>query len=176
MCGLGEDEAETVVRHRLTPVVWEREQMEWLERAVVRLGAEPLDVHLEVDTGMARQGVALGGLEAVLGWMAERQGVRLGGCDDALRLGWRWLGSRADGGAERGRFEEAMRAVAAAGLRPEWVHVGSSSVIDNLGIGNRGSDNGGDGLLSWLRGVAGGCWGAGYGSGWDWVVMDIACR
>src|ERR1700679_2757256 len=48
MCGLLADEAEAVVRHGLTPVVWEREQMEWLAEAASRMGGLPVDVHLEI--------------------------------------------------------------------------------------------------------------------------------
>ena len=49
-------------RRGLTPVVWEQQQMEWLAAAVQQRGRNgvPLPIHLEIDTGMARQGVAAG--------------------------------------------------------------------------------------------------------------------
>jgi alanine racemase len=62
---------------------------------------------------------------------------------------------------QRGRFEEAIAAVAEAGLRPAWVHAGSSSTIDNDGTDNDGIDidavdqQGAAGNLAWLRSLAG---------------------
>ena len=38
MCGLLREDVDDVVRHKLTPVVWNRQQMEWLVGAAERLG------------------------------------------------------------------------------------------------------------------------------------------
>ncbi len=148
MSGLLEEDAEAVVQHGLTPVVWTRQQMEWLADAVARLGAEPLAVHLEIDTGMARQGVVPGNeLRDLLHWLAEQHNLRLEGvmthfasaeiADSPLTL------------VQRERFEQAMAEVAASGLRPVWVHAGNSSTVDNSAVSehDRGS-------LVWLRDVA----------------------
>ena len=148
MSGLLEEDAEAVVHHGLTPVVWTRQQMEWLAEAVARLGAEPLAVHLEIDTGMARQGVLPGEeLRGLLEWLVAQSDLRLEGvmthfassevADSPLTL------------RQRERFEQAMAEVAAAGLHPAWVHAGNSSTVDNSAVSehDRGS-------LVWLRGVA----------------------
>lgn len=148
MSGLLVEDAEVVVRQRLTPVVWTRQQMQWLADAVARLGAEPLGVHLEIDTGMARQGVVPGDeLRGLLKWLAGQRGLRLEGvmthfassevADSPLTL------------AQRQRFEQAMAEVAAADLRTVWVHAGNSSTVDNSAVSelDRGS-------LVWLREVA----------------------
>ena len=51
--------AETVVEHRLTPVVYTGGGIEALAKAVSSTeGADPLDVHLKIDTGMHRVGCA----------------------------------------------------------------------------------------------------------------------
>jgi alanine racemase len=144
MSGLLADEAEAVLRHGLSPVVWEREQMEWIAEAASRMGGLPLDVHLEIDTGMARQGVAPGvELDGLLRWIEGQSMLRLDGvlthfassevAGSALTL------------AQRERFEEAIAAVAAAGLRPSWVHAGNSSTLDNQGDEQN---------VAWLRGLA----------------------
>ena len=89
MGGLLSEDAEAVVSHGLTPVVWEQQQMEWLAAAVQRRGGEaaPLPVHLEIDTGMARQGVAPGeGLRTLLHWLKRQPRLRAGGSDHALRV------------------------------------------------------------------------------------------
>lgn len=50
---------------------------------------------------------------------------------------------------QRRRFEQALRQVAEAGLRPEWVHAGNSSTVDNSAASGRD-----EGSLVWLRQVA----------------------
>jgi alanine racemase len=55
-----------VVAHRLTAVVWEPWQLDELESAAARGRVRSLPVHLEIDTGMSRQGVGLDGLWLLL--------------------------------------------------------------------------------------------------------------
>jgi alanine racemase len=145
MCGALPEDAEEVVRHSLTPVVWEQQQMEALADAVQRGGdAAPLPVHLEIDTGMARQGVAPGEeLHALLHWLKRQPNLRLEG------VMTHFASSEVAGSAQtldqKKRFEQALAAVATAGLRPAWVHAGNSSTIDNQGT----EEN-----LVWLRVLA----------------------
>ena len=148
MSGTLWEEAEAVVRHGLTPVVWSQQQMEWLAAAVHQRGgdAEPLRVHLEIDTGMARQGVAPGEeLHTLLHWLKRQPHLRLDG------VMTHFASSEVAGSpmtlAQRRRFEEAIAAVASAGLRPSWVHAGNSSTVDNQGA----EEN-----LVWLRSLAAG--------------------
>lgn len=148
MSGLLHEDAETIVRHGLTPIVWTRQQMEWLAEAGERLGAAPLPVHLEIDTGMARQGIVPGEeLRERLAWLAGQSSLRLEGvmthfassevADSPLTL------------EQRRRFEQAVSEVAASGMHPAWIHAGNSSTVDNSAVTehDRGS-------LIWLRGVA----------------------
>jgi alanine racemase len=150
MSGLLREDAEAIVQHGLTPVVWTRQQMEWLVEAVAQQRAEPLAVHLEIDTGMARQGVPPGDeLRELLHWLDGQRSLRLDGvmthfassevADSPLTL------------RQRARFEQAIGEVASAGLRPVWVHAGNSSTVDNSAVSehDRGS-------LVWLRSVASG--------------------
>jgi alanine racemase len=57
MTGFWRGEEEEIVRLKLTPTVWEAEQIELLEKAASELGVRH-PVHLKVDTGMGRLGVA----------------------------------------------------------------------------------------------------------------------
>src|SRR4051812_659830 len=52
-------EGDALLNHNLTPVVWEPFHLDELETAAARRGMPPksLAVHLEIDTGMSRQGV-----------------------------------------------------------------------------------------------------------------------
>jgi alanine racemase len=145
MCGALAEDADAIVQQGLTAVAWERQQMDGLAEAVARRGAGlPLAVHLEIDTGMARQGVAPGEeLEAVLRWFTGQSRLRLDGVMTHFASA-EVAGSRQTV-RQRERFAQAIEAVAAAGLRPAWVHAGNSSTIDNRGTGEN---------LSWLRGLA----------------------
>ncbi len=58
MTGFWRGEEEEIVRLGLTPTVWEPGQVELLERAAAQVGATKHPVHLKVDTGMGRLGVA----------------------------------------------------------------------------------------------------------------------
>lgn len=146
MSGLQDVDAEAVILHGLTPVIWEQEQMKRLAAAVEQHGGDAarLPVHLEVDTGMARQGVAPGeGLLTVLHWLKRQPRIMLDGV-------MTHFASPEEAGSpqtlvQRERFAEAIAAVEEAGLRPAWVHAGSSSTVDN----QDGTAN-----LAWLRSLA----------------------
>jgi len=146
MCGLPDEDAEAVVSRGLTPVVWEQQQMEWLAAAVVQHGGDAgrLRVHLEIDTGMARQGVAPGeGLRTLLHWLRRQPRLLLEGV--LTHFASPELAASSQTLVQRERFEEAIAAVAEAGLRPTWVHAGSSSTVDNQDVAAN---------MAWLRSQA----------------------
>jgi alanine racemase len=59
MSGIWQGEAEAALEHRLTPLVWEGYHLDLLSDAARKMGRPPhsVPVHLEVDTGMSRQGL-----------------------------------------------------------------------------------------------------------------------
>jgi alanine racemase len=79
MSGIWEGEAEAALEHDLTPVVWDPKHLEMLEGAAKRLRAAPGDcpVHLEIDTGMSRQGVQPKDLEPLLERFGKSSPMRL---------------------------------------------------------------------------------------------------
>ena len=132
LSGLMDKDAEAIVRHRLTPVVWEQHQMESLASAVRQEGgnAVPLPVHLEIDTGMARQGIAPGEhLHILLHWLKRQPLLRLNGV--MTHFASAEVAESKQTMAQRKLFEEAIASVAAADLHPVWVHAGNSSTLDN---------------------------------------------
>ena len=123
MCGLLEKEAPAFAEHGLTPVVWTRQQVEWLR------GFAGMRVHVDVDTGMTRQGVLPGAaLEELLDSIARAGLVMDGVCTHFCSADV--AGSERTQAQQR-RFEQAVEQVRARGLRPTWVHAGSSSSLDN---------------------------------------------
>jgi len=58
LTGFWRGEEEEIVRLGLTPTVWEPGQVELLEKAASHLGVTSHAIHLKVDTGMGRLGVA----------------------------------------------------------------------------------------------------------------------
>lgn len=144
MCGPLDEDADAIVQHRLTAAVWTVGQMESLAAAARLRDVGPVKVHLEVDTGMARQGVAVEDLPGVLAWLGAQKDLVLDGVmthfaaaevveSELTRL-------------QRERFERAVRLVAEAGFEPKWVHAGNSSTVDN---------DAAEGSLCWLRELAG---------------------
>jgi alanine racemase len=130
MCGLLQAEAAAIVAQRLTPVVWDVEQLAWLQAAVRAQAAQPLGVHVEVDTGMARQGAVPGAeLDALLTALAASPELRLDGV--MTHFASAEVVDSAQTLKQRRSFEQALDVVARAGLRPGWVHAGNSSSLDN---------------------------------------------
>ena len=128
MCGMALADAPEMALHGLTPVVWTSEQVGAMERAA-RGAGHRLNVHLEIDTGMARQG-ALPGPELAL--VLERLAAsRWVGCEGVMSH----LCAAEVAGSEiterqRERFAEALEQVTAAGIKPDYIHLGNSSAVD----------------------------------------------
>jgi alanine racemase len=125
MCGLMQGDVEAIAENRLTPVVWTAEQVGWLRRQA------GMRVHVEVDSGMGRQGCRPGAeLDAVLEGLGAAglivDGVLTHLCAAEV------AGSEKTREQQR-RFAAALAQVWEKGLTPSWVHAGSSSSVDNPG-------------------------------------------
>ncbi|MEX1362401.1 MAG: alanine racemase, partial [Nannocystaceae bacterium] len=68
---------DVLVHRQLTPVVWTPEHLQMLSAAVLRAGARPLPVHLQIDTGMSRLGVLPYELGPMLEWFRADDGRTL---------------------------------------------------------------------------------------------------
>jgi len=126
-----EGEAACLVANRLTAVVWSAGHLEKLVEAARAAGHEaPLPVHLEVDTGMSRQGVRPGAeLDVLLSVLCREPRLVLDGVFSHFAS--TEVAGSPQTAAQQAQFEAAIAQVAEAGLRPRWVHVGNSSYIDN---------------------------------------------
>ncbi len=116
---------EEALHHDLIPVIYEAEQIERLARIVRSTGGSSARVHLKIDTGMARLGVAPEDLDSVLERFVSHREVVLDGlmshlaCADATDL--------APTMEQLARFERARGKVRAFGLAPRVCHVANSA-------------------------------------------------
>jgi alanine racemase len=128
MGGLWPGEAMIALAHRLTPVVWEAVHLEEAARA-----GRPLSVHLEVDTGMSRQGVRLAELPVLLDKLRALPSLRLDGVLTHFHSP-EMLDSSANQ-EQFAQFVTAMDTICARGLRPRWIHAGNSASLLDPGAG-----------------------------------------
>ncbi len=131
MSGVWDGEADPVIEQGLTPIVWEGFQLDLLEAEARRQGLPPqsVGVHLELDTGMSRQGVRLMGteLKEILMRFHAGSALRLDGL--ATHFSAPEVLDSEETDRQRSLFETALGVVAAAGLRPRWIHAGNSATI-----------------------------------------------
>jgi alanine racemase len=129
MTGCFPGEGAIALEHGLTPAAWEPWQLDELEEAARAAGKSSVPVHLEIDTGMSRQGVTPAGLAEVLARFGSGGPLRL----EAV-LTHLYAADETDGRAteeQMKQLDEVLERVAAAGLRPEWLSVGSSAALLN---------------------------------------------
>jgi alanine racemase len=139
MSGCFPGQGAELVKYGLTPVVWEPWHFDELESAARAAGVGSLPVHLEIDTGMSRQGVGLNvfGIDE-MGSLLARFGaggpLRLEGVLTHL-----FAADEADGrvnDVQITRLDAALEQIAAAGLAnsatgAEWLSVGASAALLN---------------------------------------------
>jgi alanine racemase len=130
MSGFFPGEEGLLLRHGLTPQIWEPWHFSLLDAAARRAGmpAASLPVHLEIDTGMSRQGVAPGEpLAHVL--------RSAGACEPDSPVHIEGVLTHFSSPEEPGNgvMQSQMRAFTAAldqlrghGIRPAWLHAGNS--------------------------------------------------
>jgi alanine racemase len=127
--GVFAGQGEAVIRHWLTPVIWEPWQLDELEAAARAAGipAGMLPVHLEIDTGMSRQGVSPENVGPILARITPGSPFRLEGVMTHL-----FAADEADGrvNAEQlARLDEALNRIELAGQFAEWLNVGGSAAL-----------------------------------------------
>jgi alanine racemase len=144
MSGCWEGEGDAIVEQRITPAVWTAEHLDLLAEAAARRGLGPgaLPVHLEIDTGMSRQGAGAEELPALLSSQRAGSpgtpGPERFGPDSPLRLEavmthFHSADQRDVTEEQVGRFAAAVERIAKAGLKPEYLSAGSSGDLLDQG-------------------------------------------
>ncbi len=129
LSGFASGQAAAALQFQLTPIAWELWQLDELEAAARAAGAAPgsVPVHLEIDTGMSRQGVLPGELSAIFTRFAPASPLRLEAVMTHL-----FAADEADGQATQqqlARMDEVLGRISAAGLFAEWLNVGNSAAL-----------------------------------------------
>jgi alanine racemase len=127
--GVFPGQAAAAIQFQLTPVAWEPWQLDELLAAARSAEAQAgsLPIHLEIDTGMSRQGASPNDLAAILARFCPGSPLRLEAVMTHL-----FAADEADGQATQeqlARLDESMSRISAAGLFAEWLNVGASAAL-----------------------------------------------
>jgi alanine racemase len=126
MTGFWRGEESEIIRLRLTPTVWEPWHIETLEAAAAAAGVQH-PVHLKVDTGMGRLGVAVEQLPAVLTVLRAARHLQLEGLSTHLASS-EIMDAPSVAEQERS-FDVARRMVREAGVEPTFVHMANTGAV-----------------------------------------------
>jgi alanine racemase len=133
MGGVFPGQGPALIANRLTPVIWDPLQFDELEHAAASAELPPasLSVHLEIDTGMSRQGVTLDDLPGLLARFTAASPVRLEAVMTHLYASDEANGSTTP--AQLLRLEQALSIIGttlpAAAPQPGYLSVGASAAL-----------------------------------------------
>ena len=124
MSGFLPEDVPLMRAHLLTPVIWTADHVRWLE-----VHGSAWAVHVEIDTGMGRQGVRPGAELAELMQTIVHSGIQFAGifthfCSSEEAASPLTL-------EQQKLFVEAVAQVRTAGISVRWIHAGNSSTLDN---------------------------------------------
>jgi alanine racemase len=126
LVGVYRGEEEDALRYELTPTVHRIEDAKAVARVAARLGRRmPVPVHLKLDTGMARLGLALSELDEFIACFKSIPGVELEGVFSHLASAE--VLDAEDAHRQEQRFTQALRTLGAQGLHPPLQHLANSS-------------------------------------------------
>src|SRR5580698_423492 len=130
MSGLWNGEADTIIEHRLTPQVWEAFHLDLVEDAARKrgLGPQSLPVHLEIDSGMSRQGArSLEALSSLLARFTPESPLQMEGV--MTHFSAPEVLDPDETQPQLARFATALETLAAHRIRPAWIHAGNSATL-----------------------------------------------
>ena len=126
--GVWRGEEEEIVRHELTPAVWDWNHLELLENAAEKLKpANPIAIHLKVNTGMNRLGVDLSELASMLETIQSAPHLKLEGMFSHFASAEVTDAQQSD--AQLERFDQAMETAAKLKMNPEIRHMANSAGV-----------------------------------------------
>lgn len=127
MTGFWRGEEEEIIRLQLTPTVWEPGQVELLEKAAAKLGLPKHPVHLKVDTGMGRLGVAPEDLHQVCAALKSSPHLLLEGLSTHLASSEILDAPSVD--EQLRKFDEARFLLRREGFDPPLIHTANTGAV-----------------------------------------------
>ena len=127
MTGFWRGEESEIIRLHLTPTVWEPWHIETLESAAAALGVAQHPVHLKVDTGMGRLGVAVDQLPGVLAALKSAKHLELEGL--STHLASSEIMDAPSVAEQEQKFDLARQMVREAGIEPKFVHMANTAAV-----------------------------------------------
>jgi len=127
MSGIWRGEAEAVVEHNLTPAVWSVEHINELNAAAEKAAKKRFPVHVEVDTGMSRQGIPLRRLAILLEAARKAKSICLEGLHSHLASAE--VVDAQDVEEQLINYQRALEQLAAAEIRPACLHLANSAAM-----------------------------------------------
>lgn len=129
LAGVYPGQVEQFLRNRLTPVVCDTESLNNLEAAVRSQGAT-LNVHLKVDTGMARIGFSAAEVDSWLPLLKKLKALRIVGVFSHFAQA-----ESVDGSYTRKQmelFDQVVRRLQEQGCKPALIHLANSAAVITL--------------------------------------------
>jgi alanine racemase len=127
MTGFWRGEEEEIVRLGLTPTVWETGQIELFERAATALGVPKHPIHLKVDTGMGRLGVAPEDLARICSGLKSSPHLTLEGLSTHLASSEVLDAPSVE--SQLKSFDEVRDFLRNQGFNPPLVHTANTSAV-----------------------------------------------
>lgn len=127
MTGFWRGEEEEIIRLQLTPTVWEPSQVALLERAAADLAVPRHAVHLKVDTGLGRLGVAVEDLQRVCSALKSSPHLLVEGL--ATHLASSEVLDAPSVDDQLKRFEEARLRLRTEGFDPPLIHTANTGAV-----------------------------------------------
>jgi alanine racemase len=127
MTGFWQGEEEEIVRLGLTPTIWESGQLTLLEKAAARLRVSKHPVHLKVDTGMGRLGIAPEDLPEICSALQSSPHLTLEGL--STHLASSEVLDAPSIAQQLQTFDETRRVLKDAGFNPPLIHAANTSAV-----------------------------------------------
>ena len=131
MTGFDRGEAAALLDARLLPTIWTLDHLDALAKIVDQRSLAPgsVPVHLEIDTGMSRQGVSYAAAELmpILERLRAIPALQLEGV--FTHFASPEVLDAEQNSQQMTRFQQAVEQIASAGFRPQWIHAGNSSTL-----------------------------------------------
>jgi alanine racemase len=127
MTGFWRGEEEEIVRLGLTPTVWETGQLELFEKAATAVGVVKHPIHLKVDTGMGRLGVAPEDLPQICSALHSSSHLVLEGL--STHLASSEVLDEPSVAAQLKSFDEVRNFLRSQGFNPPLIHAANTGAV-----------------------------------------------